>query len=816
MKMASREPTEASVQRVGGKVVNAVVNLLVTVRADRINKHRMRQQLWGALSALGPEEAYLLLQVCESIDDKDKDFKAAVKAGLASLNVARILAQTITEVEYLWHSYQNFEGQWFKEILGGFGATENTLTLTPFVRNTIIATVLGSGSAVSRWFSGGRETLLTDSKSAVTNLQANGNFEDSAIRVIGAQHGRKVVSHMRQHLRLPTDELVIRAFNATPAATMTNNGQEHVLAVVVRHWTEMLEGGNFSHQRQEQIDPINAIRILMPAVIVYRANFRGLGRWDSRALSELVGACQALEGNNIGTARKLLGKLKDAARGLAGGTPLFFNLFTRWCELISTALDELVRDAAALEALLTPEILATIDTGVTFAAQLAEYASSPDVSDAMLLDLAAAPDTSDITATALLSMPLEDATTYRDLLVSPGGKDSDLYQMLLGRVLQLVRRERMRRKLDSLIAADSQQFVAAAFLKEGATYWVRVSEGEQTRAVYHGLLTEHGGHFFKKHTSAGEVLIFMENLEAEVGVAKVEEGKVYRTLDSGSYLLCTNVDEDNAFFREMIYVAPKEAEKRVTADTGLARRLTAAQELWMRVELDYGPRFRLSSFMELEGLRGPLQRLHVVGQLQCRVLDAAKLDALAASREAALSNPATLKPENLLVAGGGPTGMLLAVHAATGIIATGGMVQLFEKRNAGFERAQVVRLDPRWVHMLRFHCGTGFEDLWVAMPGQSQPFPGSVIAIQGFIECCIKDMENCLFKTVEALSAAGLMTYSPGTGVAYNRATDEFGGEKGKDAGVVVNPAGGITHVVNSGGKASVYIGNLTDYDQVR
>lgn len=332
-KLSRGMPNVVSVPNMGGKLVNAVINLLVTVRSDRINKHRMRQQLWGSLAALGPDEAYILLQICEAIDEHDKVFRKAVSAGLQSMNVARIMTQTITEVEYLWHSYQNFEGQWFKELLGGFGAGENDLTLTPHVRNTVIATVLGSGSAISRWFSGGREDLLTDGKTTgVANLQANGNFENAALSVIGAQSGRKVIGEMRQHLRLPTDELVIRAFNTSPEETMRNNGQEHVLAVAVRHWTDMLALGNFSHQRQEQLDPINAIRILMPAVVTYRANFRGLSNWDSRQLGELLGACQALEGSNLDTARQLLRRLKEAARGLAGGTPLFFNLYTQWCD----------------------------------------------------------------------------------------------------------------------------------------------------------------------------------------------------------------------------------------------------------------------------------------------------------------------------------------------------------------------------------------------------------------------------------------------------------------------------------------------------
>ncbi len=58
----------------------------------------------------------------------------------------------------------------------------------------------------------------------------------------------------------------------------------------------------------------------------------------------------------------------------------------------------------------------------------------------------------------------------------------------------------------------------------------------------------------------------------------------------------------------------------------------------------------------------------------------------------------------------------------------------FEKAGGTYERAQVVRLDSRWVRMLRYHLGTSFEDVWVPAPGETDSHLGNTLPGQGFVE----------------------------------------------------------------------------------
>lgn len=43
----------------------------------------------------------------------------------------------------------------------------------------------------------------------------------------------------------------------------------------------------------------------------------------------------------------------------------------------------------------------------------------------------------------------------------------------------------------------------------------------------------------------------------------------------------------------------------------------------------------------------------------------------------------------------------------------------FDQEASSFERAQIVRLDNRLVAMLRYHLGTGFEDVFIPARGES-------------------------------------------------------------------------------------------------
>ena len=134
----------------------------------------------------------------------------------------------------------------------------------------------------------------------------------------------------------------------------------------------------------------------------------------------------------------------------------------------------------------------------------------------------------------------------------------------------------------------------------------------------------------------------------------------------------------------------------------------------------------------------------------------------------------SVPPQSLIVVGGGPTGLLTAVHCLEGVLVSDGNLRLYESRDsfqqagARFERAQVVRLDARWIAMLRYHLGTLFEDIWVPASGETDPHLGNTLPAQNFIEITIKDMESALNVQMVKLASRGLVQHDTNAGAQYD------------------------------------------------
>jgi hypothetical protein len=90
-------------------------------------------------------------------------------------------------------------------------------------------------------------------------------------------------------------------------------------------------------------------------------------------------------------------------------------------------------------------------------------------------------------------------------------------------------------------------------------------------------------------------------------------------------------------------------------------------------------------------------------------------------------------PQSVLVVGGGPAGLIATIHCAEACLVTGGIMKLqeardaFAKGGATFERAQIVRLDARWISMLRYHLGTIFEDVYIPASGETDAQLGNTL-----------------------------------------------------------------------------------------
>lgn len=90
-------------------------------------------------------------------------------------------------------------------------------------------------------------------------------------------------------------------------------------------------------------------------------------------------------------------------------------------------------------------------------------------------------------------------------------------------------------------------------------------------------------------------------------------------------------------------------------------------------------------------------------------------------------------PQSMITIGGGPTGLMTAIHCTESVLMSGGVMKLYEARDAfakggsTFERAQIVRLDARWIAMLRYHLGTGFEDVYIPASGETDSQLGNTL-----------------------------------------------------------------------------------------
>lgn len=209
----------------------------------------------------------------------------------------------------------------------------------------------------------------------------------------------------------------------------------------------------------------------------------------------------------------------------------------------------------------------------------------------------------------------------------------------------------------------------------------------------------------------------------------------------------------------------------------VAQAVSQAQKAFMNIELDFGKRFTYNAFMEFRHLRCAMRRLIVVAQINCEEIDNARLNLLRDIQRMQSTNgelvpgnryyrydegqkefiPFILKdnysrtewerlskqqivksqPQSMIVVGGGPCGIMTTIHCTEAVLASGGEMKLYEARDAftkgsaAFERAQIVRLDARWIAMLRYHLGTGFEDVFIPASGETDSQLGNTLPDSG-------------------------------------------------------------------------------------
>lgn len=750
---------------------------------DQINGLQLSRILQLQLPFLTAYESYLTSQVIEALDRGDKrELRRSLSIALTNRNVSRVIVQNLgLRYDFLWHWSTSvtwnrpFDAFGQFPIIGftAFPATENFPSTRNHALASIFRVVLGEGNWITRIVTSGREGLITDNpKNTAQNLAAESNgFELANRNQYGTYFGRQKTNEFRLAHRLPTDESLVRTFVANPIPTMTNNGVVHVLSQLAWHWHNMLsqEWGNFAHQRMEQLDPLDTLRFHIPQVCVTLSSLRGRNSWDSRVLGPFMKKLQSLRPSlKTDFAKQLVVELKEeVVLSVCGGVSSLVDPFHRWLDAILLSLD-----ALEVEARRVYKIVQKVEMGIRLGHDLVTQVSwkvpaCAELRRAVLRHIRGQETTS---VSKLKIQGALQKTTPRDMrtlieMVRCGYQDTKPAQLLLGRVKTLLQRELRRDCLNKAIRDLSMGAIETGQLKRDEWYWVE----EGTRSAPHIYI-----------------------------------GKIPRA-DSHRFI---HVDSGH---ERVIMITEREVSIR--AYIPIAEAITRAQKAFMMIELEHGKTFSYSAFMEFSFLRVALRRLLVVGAINCEELDNARLNVL---REVQRTREEYLKvselipgktyytvdkgtkdfkpfvfiptqkiakgtkiarcpPQSMLVVGGGPTGLITTIHCAESCLATGGQMKLQEARDAfvkggsTFERAQIVRLDARWISMLRYHLGTVFEDVYIPASGETDSQLGNTLPTQGFVEITIKDLESSLHTEVSRLWSRGIISVYTDAKIQYDR-----------------------------------------------
>ena len=746
-----------------GSVWRGALKRLLVAQYDDINGARLSRALQLFLPFQTGYEAYIIGQLIEVMDQGRKsDLRYVLNIALQNRNVSRILVQQLAaRFDFFWHWYtaiswnRLFDAWGQVPIIGitGFPATENFPATRDHALASIFRVLLGEGNWVTRVITG-REGLVTDKpNSPAQNLAAESNgFEIANRNQHGTYIGRRKTNAFREVLRLPVDESIIRTFVAQPAATMLNNGVVHQLRQLAKHWHNMLYqfSGNFAHQRMEQLNPFETLRFHMPVVLLTLSSLRGRNKWDGQVLGPFVRKLQALTPSWNGEAARALTSelLERIIIPVSAGVASVVDPFMSWVDAIRASILAIEEEAKKVY-----EIVTSVEVGIRLGHDLITQVSwkiPPDkgLSQAILdfiNDLPAGPVNEHRIRSALTLVTPRDKRTLIEL-VKNGLTSSKPAQLLLGRAKTLLHRELRREILDETIRALSKGPEVSEFEYDD-WYWL---EDKERSGVY------------------------------------IYDAKV-TGLDNHRFL-----HADTKFEK---FVSVLDGSTKFRGYVPVAEAITRAQKAFMTIELDHGKKFNYDAFMEFTYLRAALRRLVVLSQVHCDELDNARLNVL---QEIQRSNQAQVSihdlvpgttyytynsraktyepfqcekkytkddpewdqlarakivcapPQSIIVVGGGPSGLMTVVHCTEATLATNGVMKLYEARDAfakggaTFERAQVVRLDGRWIGMLRYHLGTGFEDIYIPSSGETDSQLGNTLPTQGFVEITIKDLENML------------------------------------------------------------------------
>ncbi len=705
-----------------GTAWRTILNFLLVLCMDDINALRLSRSLQLFLPFLTVYESFLLGQVIKvmaenNIHNSKRTLSRVLTVAFQNRNVSRILVQQVRlRFDWLWHwcfrlRHNRGMDSWGQFPIVGisrFPATENFPNTRNHALASIFRVILGEGWWISRTITK-REGLITDNQFTVAqNLAAESNgFELANRNQYGTYIGRRKTKDFRLHHRLPIDESVVRTFVRSPMQTLLNNGVVHVLRQLAKHWKNTLTQQNFAHQKMEQLDPFEMLRFHMVDVLVTLSSLRGRNVWDSRTLAPVVKRLQQLSpARTTLEAQDLVAVLKrDIVIPVCGGVASIVDPFMDLLDSIAKACIMLEEEMPKLHAMLR-----SVDLGIKLGHELMTHVEWKIPSGKQLKDAIVAyileeeiPEESAIPKRRIrIAMSLITPRDKRTLmeLIKNGYYRTKPCQLLLGRAKTLLQRELRRELLNQAIQNMSKGEELLSKPVEGESYWM---EDDGRSGIY----------------------------------------KYQREIGGRHQFLHLNTD-----YEKVVSLS----DVKIHSFVPVAEAVTKAQKIFMEIELELGKRFSYNAWMEFKHLRCALRRLIVVSQINCEELDTARLNRLRELQRrgqlstsdlipgntyymydeerrefvpfvfrhpkskkawAILSKQQIVKapPQNLIVVGGGPSGLMTSIHCTEAVLESGGVMKLYEARDAfakggaSFERAQIVRLDARWIAMLRYHLG---------------------------------------------------------------------------------------------------------------
>eukprot|EP00536_Pseudo-nitzschia_multiseries_P014351 jgi/Psemu1/262116/estExt_Genewise1Plus.C_6880014 len=741
---------------------------------DGVNALNLGRAMQSSIPSLTGYESYLMGQVLEVMRQlRMSEFNEILRYAFKSHQVSRIILDNIQpKWDFNWHWFQKLRKIRLCNALGqtrffgveGFPASENFPSPVNWV-----------------------ERFWTPNPNKVTAQNLGSEFDgvmNSIRNQFGTHIGRIKTNDFRIANRLPVDESIVHSFVTSPMSTMINNGAVHVLRQLAKHWHAILEQpfGNWAHHRMEQLNPFQTMRFHIPNVCIVLSSLRGRNVWDSNVLCPFVCKCQKLTSSL--TARACLDLAEEMQSSivheLCAGVEVIENSLSSWLQAIQKSCRVIEEQAKKIY-----EEITGVELGIRLGFDLITQVSwkipeDKELDKAILLHVQGKYPGEVVNERnirrALLSLTPRDKRTLKGLVKLEEEKCKPA-KILIRRVRNLLKRDIRREFLNDAIR--------------------ELSTGEH---VFENNLTINDWYWLNEENEKRSVYIFVEEQTRE------DDIPLYRfvRVDTGTERFLTFDDPEASNCQQYIPVAEA---------------IVRAQRCYMNLELDYCRQFQYDAFMECSFLRTALKRLAVVSQIFCDELDNARLNLLQEvkssnqvkikagdldpgntyyihSREFQVYAPFTCKkryspsdpewkalekvemvkvpPQSMAVVGTNVTGLMTVIHCAENVLASGGQMKLHESTDESategslFERAQIVRLDARWIAMLRYHLGSVFEDIFIPTPSESDSYFGNHLATEGTVEVSIKYLECILHAEVTRLLSKEIIEFFPGSNVQYD------------------------------------------------